>query len=72
MDKVPWVNWMLKRPDREKYNKNVGDVDLYINPKLEDCSVNSFSKVDYMIAQGEKAGKKALRKLKKIKKKAKK
>ena len=72
LDKVPWVNWLLKRSDREKYNKNVGDVDLYINPKLEDCSVNSFSKVDYMIAQGEKAGKKALRKLKKIKKKAKK
>ena len=72
LDKVPWVNWLLKRPDREKYNKNVGDVDLYINPKLDDCSVTSFSKVDYMIAQGEKAGKKALRKLKKIKKKAKK
>ena len=71
-EKVPWVKWVVQRPDREKYGQNVKDADLYINPKLEDCSVTSFSKVDYMIAQGEKAGKKALRKLKKIKKKAKK
>ena len=72
LDKVPWLNWLMKRPDRQKYNQNVEDVDLYINPTLDDCSVTSFAKVDYMIHQGEKAGKKALRKLKKIKKKAKK
>ena len=72
LDKVPWLNWLVKRPDRQKYNHNVEDADLYINPTLDDCSVTSFGKVDYMIKQGEKAGKKALRKLKKIKKKAKK
>lgn len=70
-DRVPWLKWIVQRPDREKYNRNVADADLYINPVLDDCSVTSFSKVDYMIRQGEKAGKKALRKLKKIKKKAK-
>lgn len=72
LERLPWANWVINRPDREKYGQNVKDADLYINPKLEDCSVTSFTKVDYMIAQGEKAGKKALRKLKKIKKKAKK
>ena len=72
LERVPWVKWVVQRPDREKYGQNVKDADLYINPRLDDCSVTSFSKVDYMIAQGEKAGKKALRKLKKIKKKAKK
>ena len=72
LERLPWANWVINRPDREKYGQNVKDADLYINPKLEDCSVTSFAKVDYMIAQGEKAGKKALRKLKKIKKKAKK
>lgn len=70
-DRVPWLKWIVQRPDREKYNRNVADADLYINPVLDNCSVTSFSKVDYMIRQGEKAGKKALRKLKKIKKKAK-
>ena len=70
LDRVPWAKWIVQRPDREKYNRNVQDADLYINPTLDDCSVTSFSKVDYMIRQGEKAGKKALRKLKKNKKKA--
>ncbi|MBR4782805.1 MAG: patatin-like phospholipase family protein [Bacteroidaceae bacterium] len=72
LERVPWVNWLLKRPDREKYNQNVKDADVYINPRLDDCSVTSFAKVDYMIGQGEKAGKAALKKLKKVKKKAKK
>ena len=72
LDRVPWAKWIMQRPDREKYNRNVKDADVYINPTLDDCSVTSFGKVDYMIRQGEKAGKKALRKLKKIKKKAKK
>lgn len=64
----PWISWLLRRPDRTKYNANVKAADVYINPKLEGCSATSFNKVDYMILQGEKAGKDAMPKLKRLKK----
>lgn len=67
--KIPWVDWAATRPDQSKYWKNVESADIYINPKLDDCSVMSFSKVPYMISQGEKYGKAAYKKLIKLKKK---
>lgn len=63
-----WVSWLFRRPDRLKYNANVKAADIYINPKLDKCSATSFNKVDYMIGQGEKAGKAALPKLKRLRK----
>lgn len=63
-----WLSWLLRRPDRMKYNANVKAADVYINPKLDKCSATSFNKVDYMILQGEKAGKAAMPKLKRLKK----
>lgn len=63
-----WVSWLFRRPDRLKYNANVKAADIYINPKLDRCSATSFNKVDYMIGQGEKAGKAALPKLKRLRK----
>ena len=63
-----FLSWLLRRPDRSKYNANVKAADVYINPKLDNCSATSFNKVDYMIQQGEKAGKMAVPKLKRLKK----
>lgn len=63
-----WFSWLIRRPDRLKYNDNVKAADVYINPKLDKCSATSFNKVDYMIMQGDKAGKAALPKLKRLKK----
>lgn len=64
------LSWVLTRPDLNKYEQNVRQADLYINPELRNCSAADFKpkKIDYMIKQGEKAGKAALKALKKIKK----
>lgn len=69
LKQIPWLNWLANRPDRDKYINNVADADVYINPRLEGCSVISFNKVDMMIAQGELAGKAAYKKLVKLRKK---
>lgn len=63
------ISWVIERPDLGKYNKNVSMADVYINPKLKGCSAADFTqkKIEYMIQQGEKAGREALPELKKIK-----
>lgn len=65
---IPWLDWLANRPDQAKYWKNVKDADIYINPQLTDCSVVSFSKIPYMIAEGEKSGKRFYKKLVKLRK----
>lgn len=72
IEKIPWLQWLINRPDRSRYNSNVASADVYINPQLDGCGVMSFDKVDQMIAAGEKAGKKAYKKLVKLRKKVKK
>ena len=59
----------LFRPDLKKYHQNVEAADLYINPDLKGYGAHSFNKIAEMIAIGEEAGKKALKDLKKLKKK---
>jgi NTE family protein len=61
--------WLMKRPDLQKYRENVKNIDVYINPDLGDYDVFSFSPeaVKDMIAKGEKAGRKQLKKLLKLK-----
>lgn len=64
------ISWASKRPDLAKYHQNLKDVDIYINPELKGMGAASFShaKIDRMIIAGEKAGKKALPQLKKLRK----
>lgn len=64
----------LLRVDLKKYRKNSTDVDVYINPKLKGYGAQDFTpaKIAKMITLGEKAGKSALKKLKKLNKKVKK
>ncbi len=53
-----WLDWMLSRPDIEKYNKNRAEADIYINPRLDGHGVTSFNRdaILQMISLGEKAG----------------
>ena len=62
------LDWVTQRPDLEKYKSNLNMVDIYINPDLEGCSAADFKpkKIAFMIEQGEKAGKVALKDLKKL------
>lgn len=64
------LQWVNKRPDLEKYNENRNNCDVYINPDLKGFSAADFNaeKIQAMIERGEKAGKKALGDLKKLKK----
>ncbi|MBR1668292.1 MAG: patatin-like phospholipase family protein [Bacteroidaceae bacterium] len=61
----------LFRPDLKKYRQNVEAADIYINPHLKGYGAHSFNKIGEMILIGEEAGKKALKDLKKLKKKLK-
>lgn len=62
------AGWLIRRPDQKKYTENCRDVDLYIHPRLPEYGVADFDaeKIDDMIARGEKAGRKAYGKLKRI------
>ena len=62
------VEWLIRRPDQKKYTENCRDADLYIHPRLPEYGVADFDveKIDDMIARGEKAGRKAYSKLKRI------
>lgn len=71
IEKIHWLQWLINRPDRTRYNHNVASADVYINPQLDDCGVMSFDKVDQMIAAGESAGKKSYKQLVKLRKKVK-
>ena len=61
----------LFRPDLKKYHRNVAAADIYINPKLKGYGAHSFNKIGEMILIGEEAGRKAMKDLKKLKKKLK-
>ena len=38
------ISWTIARPDLKKYNENVVDVDVYINPDLDGYKAMSFKK----------------------------
>lgn len=63
------LEWVRTRPDLIKYNQNIKDCDVYINPDLKGFDAASFNleKIQQMIERGEKAGKKAESSLKKLK-----
>src|SRR5574344_906911 len=63
--------WSLLRPDVKIYQRNLQQVDVYINPNLKGYGPQDFSaqKVSDMIYLGEKAGKSAFKDLKMLKKK---
>lgn len=63
------ISWSLSRPDLKKYHQNVKDADIYIHPDLKGCKPSDFKpkKIEYMIKQGEYAGRKAMADLKKLK-----
>ncbi len=65
------VDWLVAQPGLAKYNANKKSADIYIHPKLKDYNVASIlpSQLYEMIEKGEKAGKKALGKLKRLRKK---
>lgn len=67
------LEWVVNRPDLQKYNDNTQDADIYINPNLKGFKASNFTpkKIDDMIRQGEKAGKDAEKELKALKKKLK-
>lgn len=64
------VEWIKRRPDLMKYNQNVKDCDVYINPDLKEFDVTSFSsrKIRKMIQRGEEAGEQARPQLVELKK----
>lgn len=49
------IDWALNRPDLIKYNQNVDDADIYINPDLSGYGVTSFNQqsIKAMIDLGE-------------------
>lgn len=64
------LRWTVQRPDLPQYQENLRHVDIYINPDLKGYGATSFSdrKVARMITLGEKAGAKALKALKRLRK----
>ena len=64
------LTWVIDRPDLAKYDTNIKDVDVYINPDLSGYNALDFkpSKISKMIRKGEIAGEEALDELKKLSK----
>lgn len=64
------IGWVVSRPDIKKYNDNVADADVYINPALDGYTAAHFTvkKIAEMITVGYKAGSDSRRKLKSLKK----
>lgn len=64
------LRWTVQRPDLPTYRENLKNVDIYINPRLKGFGAGSFStkKVEKMIRRGEEAGAKAMKQLRKLKK----
>lgn len=64
------LRWTVQRPDLPTYRENLKYVDIYINPNLKGFGAGSFStkKVEKMIRRGEEAGAKAMKQLRKLKK----
>ena len=64
------ADWLLTRPDKDKYDANCADADVYINPRLDGCDVLSFQpdKIKKMIDIGKQTGQKHRKALKRLKK----
>ncbi len=64
------LRWASQRPDLPLYRENLKHIDVYINPDLKGFSAGSFSekKVCKMIKKGEEAGAKAMKQLRRIRK----
>lgn len=62
------ISWATHRPDLIKYQQNIKDVDIYINPKLTGVNAASFThaKISKMIESGEQAGLEALPQLQEL------
>ncbi len=71
--KVPQVDWLLKRPDWDNYQRNKADADIVIHPNLKGYGVGSFSEknIREMITIGYQTAKKMQKKIKKTVKKGK-
>jgi NTE family protein len=63
------VDWFVSRPDIDKYNENIKQVDVYINPDLKDYGVTSFSasSISDMIDLGYKSAKSSWDEIMKLK-----
>ena len=63
------LSWVFDRPDLDKYQKNIEQADIYINPDLNAFTATDFTpkRIARMIEIGEKAGKAALPELMKLK-----
>ena len=59
------LDWLISRPDWQKYNDNCNDADIYINPPLNGYSVTDFSPrhIADMIALREKEARKHFKEL---------
>lgn len=68
---VKLVAWARRRPDLVKYQDNLKNIDVYINPTLTGMNAASFTplKISQMIEAGEQAGIAALPELLELKKK---
>ena len=64
------ADWLVTRPDINKYNANRADVDIYINPNLKGYDALSFQpeKIRTMIGIGEQTGKKYRKALQRLRK----
>lgn len=60
MDLGGHLNWLIRRPDNQKYRKNLKEADLIITPDLHEYDVASFTAkaISVMIDRGEAAAKK--------------
>lgn len=63
------LDWVVSRPDREKYNVNRREADVYINPDLRGFNAASFKpeNINDMIGIGETTALSLLSELKKLK-----
>lgn len=52
------IEWAQKRPDLIKYNENIKNCDIYINPDLKGMTAADFNprKIQEMISRGREAG----------------
>ncbi len=66
--KAPHIDWLLKRPDWDIYQRNKHNADILIHPNLKGYGVASFAKkhIEAMIEIGYNTAMKQKRKLKKL------
>jgi len=62
------LNYLVSRPDLEKYRENLKGIDLYINPRLPDDDATSFGSqsISRMLKAGEREGKRQAKALEKL------